>query len=302
MQASLNKNRLNQAQDYCKNIAAKSGSSFYYSFLFLNPLQKQGMYAIYALCRTLDDLVDQAQDLDIAKKKLAWWQEEIYKLFHQEQAISHPITLALHHSLADFKFQEQDFLDLIQGMSMDLSYQGYSHFEDVERYCHNVASTVGLLSIEIFGYSNPSTREFAKKLGLAFQWINIIRDVGEDALRNRIYIPESELQAFSIAPHNILKLEYTPNFQELIQKLGLRAKGLYAEALAALSAEDRFAQKTALIMGQIYLKLLSKIEKKAYRTLHQRISLWPIHKFWLAWKTHQYETTLHHSRGRLERA
>lgn len=293
----------NSAQAYCESIAGQSGSSFYYSFLFLTPLQKQAICAIYAFCKTIDDIVDNAQDRDLAKRKLDWWQEEIHKVFNPSptQPLSHPIAIAIQQHRTQFDFKLPYFLDLLQGMQMDLMYQQYATISDLEQYCYNVASTVGLLSIEIFGYENQSTLLFAKKLGLCLQWINIIRDVGEDALRGRIYLPTAELEQYKVSPQDILDLKYSDNFKKLLTAQAQRAENLYQEAMNHLAPADRFNQKTALIMAHIYLKLLDKIKNNEFKTLNQSISLWPIQKLWLAWKTHRYETKLHHSGRRLER-
>lgn len=271
------------SDQYCQEKAAKSGSSFYYSFLFLPPEQRKAIMALYAFCREVDDIVDECTDKEIAQKKLAWWQAEIDRVFINKP--QHPVGKVLANIKDRFSLKKHLFEEILQGMTMDLSYQGYQSFEDLRLYCHCVASAPGLLAAEIFGYQNPSTREYAKNLGIAFQLVNIIRDVGEDASRGRIYLPEDELAQFSLTSQDILEKKYTQNFQDLMAHQTKRARSYYEKALRVLPESDKHNQRSGLIMAEIYFALLREIEKLNFKVLHQRVSLTPLRKLWIAWKT-----------------
>lgn len=280
---TTSKINMDNANQYCREKAAKSGSSFYYSFLFLPPEQQQAIMALYAFCREVDDIVDECTDKELAAQKLAWWHEEIDRVFTNQP--QHPVGKVLANSKDRFSLKKHLFEEILQGMNMDLSYQGYQTFEDLRLYCHCVASAPGLLAAEIFGYQNPNTLEYAKNLGLAFQLVNIIRDVGEDANRGRIYLPEDELVQFSLTPQDILEKKHTQNFQDLMTYQATRARSYYEKALQTLPETDKYSQRSGIIMAEIYFTLLKEIEKLNFKVLHQRVSLTPLRKLWIAWKT-----------------
>lgn len=271
------------ANRYCRNKAAKSGSSFYYSFLFLPPPQRQAIMAVYAFCREIDDVVDDCTDKAVAFQTLAWWESEIERSFAGTP--EHPIGKALQLTHRTLDLPKSLFLDLLTGMRMDLNYHGYESFEDLRLYCHHVASVPGLLAARIFGYTDSNTEAYAKNLGIAFQLVNIIRDVGEDAALGRIYLPEDELARFSVKPESIFARQFSPDFQALMQFQASRARDYYAKALTLLPAIDKTRQQSGLIMAEIYFTLLSEIEKQNFQVLHQKISLTPLRKLWIAWKT-----------------
>lgn len=270
---------------YCLQKAIQSGSSFYYSFRFLPPKQRQAIITLYAFCREVDDIVDTYKDKSVAERKLTWWQEELNRIF--EGHPQHPVGFALLSTLQQYSLPKVLFEEILQGMQMDLAYQGYQTFEDLRVYCHCVASTVGLLSASIFGYQDPKTLEYAKNLGLALQLVNIIRDIGEDARRGRIYIPEEELTQFGLTPDAILSKHYSENFTALMRHQTLRARDYYQKALELLPDIDRHSQRSGLMMGEIYFTLLDEIEKSKFQVLHQRITLTPIRKLWIAWRTYR---------------
>jgi phytoene synthase len=269
--------------EYCQQKAAASGSSFYYSFLFLPPERRRAITALYAFCREVDDVVDECSDDQIARTKLAWWRVEIGKLFQGEPA--HPVTKALQPFIDAFGINQQQLNEIVDGMEMDLTQTRYLDFAGLERYCYHVAGAVGLLAAGIFGYSNPRTLEYAKNLGTAFQLTNIIRDVGEDARKNRIYLPMDELKRFEVPAADILQSRYSENFLRLMQFQSERAIGYYAKALAALPPEDRRSQRAGLIMAAIYRATLDEVARDGFKVLTQRTSLTPLRKLWLAWKT-----------------
>ncbi|MFZ6772934.1 presqualene diphosphate synthase HpnD [Undibacterium sp. SXout7W] len=270
--------------EYCQQKAAQSGSSFYYSFLFLPQGRRHAITALYAFCREVDDVVDDSTDDMVARSKLGWWRKEIKAML--DGAPTHPVTKALSPHMSEYQLDGAHLLAIIDGMEMDLNQTRYLDFPALQKYCWHVAGVVGVLSASIFGIRNPQTRLFAEKLGLAFQMTNIIRDVGEDARKGRIYLPVNELQQFKVTAADILNSRHSPEFEALMQFQYARAQALYDEALSLLPPEDRRAQRTALIMAAIYRALLVEIQRDGFHVLNQRISLTPIRKLWLAWKTY----------------
>ena len=269
--------------EYCQQKAAASGSSFYYSFLFLPPARRRAITALYAFCREVDDVVDEGGEPQIAAAKLAWWRAEVANLFAGRP--QHPVTRALLPFLSTYSFSEQRFAEVIDGMEMDLRQSRYLDWPALETYCYRVAGVVGLLAAGIFGYRDERTLEYARKLGIAFQLTNIIRDVGEDARKNRIYVPMDDLKRFAVPAGDILSAKQTPAFGELMAFEASRARAYYQEALAALPEIDRRAQRAGLVMAAIYRALLEEIAGDGFRVLGQRTSLTPLRKLWIAWRT-----------------
>jgi phytoene synthase len=269
-------------EQYVQEKAAASGSSFYYAFLFLPPPRRAAITAFYAFCREIDDVVDEVTDPSVAYTKLAWWQAEVAKSFAGQP--THPVMKALAPCLDAFGIEQERLQAVIEGCRMDLEQTRYLDFAALRRYCHLVAGEVGEVAARIFGQTDPRTTGYAHKLGLAFQLTNIIRDVGEDALRGRIYLPVSELQQFDVKASEILERKYSDRFTALMKFEADRAQALYDEAIAELPAADRRSQKPGLMMASIYRTLLREIERDGFQVLHQRVSLTPLRKFWLAWK------------------
>ncbi len=269
--------------EYCQQKAVASGSSFYYSFLFLPPERRRAITALYAYCREVDDVVDECTDAGVARVKLAWWRDEIGKLYDGKP--QHPVTQALACAVVTHDLQRQHMLELIDGMAMDLDYNRYPDFDTLKLYCHRVAGVVGLMSASIFGYSDKQTLEYAPALGLAFQLTNIIRDVGEDARRNRIYLPLDELEKFKVSEADIQAARETENFKKLMAFQIERALAQYDTAFAKLPARDRKPQIPGIIMAVIYRTLLEEIRDGGCKVLRQRTSLTPMRKLWIASKT-----------------
>ena len=269
--------------EYCQQKAAGSGSSFYYAFLFLPPERRRAITALYAFCREVDDAVDESTDAQLAHAKLAWWRQEIAGLFAGNP--QHPVTRALQPALAPFGITAERLDEIIDGMEMDLTQTRYLDFVGLERYCYHVAGVVGLLAAGIFGYKDARTLDYAKNLGTALQLTNIIRDVGEDARKNRIYLPMEDLQRFHVTAADILNARRGEAFVALMRFQVERAQSYYDKALAALPATDRRAQRPGLIMAAIYRALLVEIEREGFQVLRLRTSLTPLRKLWLAWKT-----------------
>ena len=270
-------------EEYCQQKAAQSGSSFYYSFMFLPPERRRAITALYAFCREVDDAVDEPADPQVARAKLEWWRHEVAQLYAGHA--QHPVTRALVPAIEPFNIQQRQLGEIMDGMEMDLTQNRYPDFQSLRLYCHRVAGVVGVLAASIFGYRNPKTLEYAENLGLAFQLTNIIRDVGEDARKDRIYIPSDEMQRFGVSAADILNAQHTENFSRLIEFQVRRVENCYAEALAALPAEDRRAQRPGLVMAAIYRAVLEEIGRDGYQVLTRRTTLTPIRKLWIAWKT-----------------
>ncbi len=269
-------------EHYVQEKAASSGSSFYYAFLFLPAPRRAAITAFYAFCREVDDVVDEVSDPGVAAVKLAWWRKEVAQAYAGTP--THPVMQALMPWTAEFGIEQRQLQAVIEGCEMDLAQTRYLDFAALERYCHLVAGIVGEVAARIFGQTQDATTGYAHKLGLAFQLTNIIRAVGEDALRGRIYLPISELQQFDVKAHEITKRQYSERFTALMRFQAQRAHALYDEALALLPAADRRSQKPGLMMASIYRTLLREIEGEGFQVLHQRISLTPLRKLWLAWK------------------
>ncbi|MBU1396549.1 MAG: presqualene diphosphate synthase HpnD [Gammaproteobacteria bacterium] len=275
------------AHQYCQERAAASGSSFYYSFVFLPPDTRRAITAFYALCRELDDVVDECHERQIAEAKLDWWRAEIARF--AAGVPEHPATRALFDTQPGRNAPAALLLEIIDGMAMDLDYLRYPDFKSLNLYCYRVAGVVGEVAAAIFGGARSEDdrdiRRYAHELGLAFQLTNIIRDVGEDARRGRIYLPQNELARFGVAEADILNGRSTPEFQTLMQFQFERASTHYASALAALPASARSAQRPGLVMASIYRTLLVEIRRAGFPVLSARVSLTPLRKLWLASRT-----------------
>jgi len=268
---------------YCQDKAAKSGSSFYYSFLFLPPERRRAITALYAFCREVDDVVDEVSDPAIAKIKLAWWRDELARIYQGDP--QHPVGKALLPGIGQFGLEQEHLDALIDGMEMDLHPVLYPDRVSLEGYCHRVAGVVGVLSARIFGFTQPETLEYAHCLGLAFQLTNIVRDVGEDARLGRVYLPGEDMARHGVTAEEILSLKDSPRLRALLADLAALARQKYTEAYALLPEQDRRAQRPGLIMAAIYQTLLDEIKSEQFAVMHQRIALTPLRKLWLAWRT-----------------
>ncbi|MDO9054694.1 MAG: presqualene diphosphate synthase HpnD [Gallionella sp.] len=268
---------------YCQDKTSASGSSFYYSFLFLPKDKRRAITALYAFCREVDDVVDECTDEQVARTTLNWWRGQVAEIYAGKP--QHPVALALVPVVTRFNLAREHLLEIIDGMEMDLDQPRYADFKSLQLYCYRVASVVGLLSAEIFGYSDRQTLKYAHDLGIAFQLTNIIRDVGEDARRNRIYLPMEEMQQFDVTAADILNANETENFQKLMAFQVERAQRFYQQALAHLPEADKKTQRTGLIMAAIYRATLDEVVASGCHVLKERVSLTPLRKLWLAWIT-----------------
>jgi 15-cis-phytoene synthase len=286
-------------EEYCQDKAAKSGSSFYYSFLFLPMRKRLAITALYAFCREVDDVVDETPEASIAQTQLDWWRKEITALY--EGSPSHKVSLALKPHLKACGIDQPRLQEIIDGMQMDLVQTRYLDFANLRLYCHRVAGVVGSLAADIFSSqdtpsslsdTNIALRSYAESLGLAFQLTNIIRDVGEDARRGRVYLPIEDLQQFGVTASQVLKPETMDDktlaqFQALMKFQTQRARTTYQNAFAELkkcSTQVKAEQRAGLMMAAIYLAVLREVELDGFQVLKHRIALTPIRKLWLAWK------------------
>ena len=272
---------------YVQEKAAASGSSFYYAFLFLPPDRRAAITAFYAFCREVDDVVDEMRDPSVAAAKLAWWRQEVKAAFDGQP--THPATKALAPLASRYGITPVHLHSVIDGCQMDLEQTRYLDYAGLQRYCHLVAGIVGEVAATIFGRSCEQTVTYAHKLGQALQLTNIIRDVGDDARLGRIYLPMDEMQRFGVKASEILARQapwgYSDRFTALMRFQAERAQRTYDEAFALLPEADRDAQRPGLMMANIYRTLLDEIEEDGFQVLHQRTSLTPLRKLWIAART-----------------
>ena len=236
-----------------------------------------------AYAATEDDVVDECTDEGVARTTLAWWRGQVADIYTGKP--QHPVAIALVPLVKEFHMPQEHLLEIIDGMEMDLNQHQYADFKHLQLYCYRVASVVGLLAAEIFGYQDRKTLKYAHDLGIALQLTNIIRDVGEDARRGRIYLPQDEMAQFAVHPKDILSARETAGFQQLMKFQIERAQHFYDQALSELPAVDRKAQRTGLIMAAIYRATLEEVVYTGCHVLRERVSLPPLRKLWIALKT-----------------
>lgn len=268
---------------YCEAKVAESKSNLVSAFRILSADRRRAITALYAFCREVDDVVDECKDPGISLAKLAWWSAETGRLF--ESSPTHPVTLALLPHLGVYSLKQEHFAEIIAGVQTDLAQSRFSDFEDLDRYCDRVAGAVGLCSARIFGEVTPQTDRYALLLGRALQYTNILRDIGEDARRGRIYLPIELLSAHQVEPASILRLEHTNALTHALGDMAASAERLFDQALDVLPQSQRAEQRPGLIMAAIYRDLLRLLISESFDVMNQRISVAPARKVWLAWKT-----------------
>ncbi len=267
-------------EEYCTRLTRRSRSNFYYAFLFLSKEKREAIYAVYAFCRSVDDVADGNASVVQKQLHLDEWRRELDRCY--EGRPSHPITVKLAEGVRRFRIQKECFEELIAGVEMDLAHNRYPTFHELYEYCYRVAGVVGLMCIEIFGYRNPKAKDYAINLGVALQLTNILRDLRVDAERGRIYLPQDEMARFGYTEGDLVRGAYTPPFLELMRFAAARARMYFQNARQLLTVEDRRSLFAAEIMGAIYYKLLETIEASGYRVFDRTITLPTNQKLWLA--------------------
>jgi phytoene synthase len=259
-------------RDIAKEIAKKSNSSFYYAFNLLPAEQRDAMNTVYAFCRQTDDIVDEGTiSDDIKYEKLRKWRIELEKSL--DGLSEYHLINKLSKTIQNFKIPLEPFFDLIKGMEMDLQKKRYLTFNDLQTYCYNVASTVGLMCIEIFGYRHPSAKDFAVNLGIALQLTNILRDIKKDAEKGRIYLPKEDMDKFNYNETDIFNNTYNENFQRMMEYQVERASEYFNAATACLNREDKKAMFAARAMQHIYSRTLNKIVDADYNVYQNKIKI-----------------------------
>lgn len=274
------KSNAKDASAYCREITRQQAKNFYYAFLFLPRHKREAIYAVYAFCRYCDDIADEGQDVTAQQTLLQQWREELDRCYAGTP--THLITQALHPVIATYTIPKQYFDELVCGVEMDLTIQRYPTFSDLEQYCYRVASVVGLICIEIFGYAHPGVQGYARNLGIALQLTNIMRDVKEDAERGRIYIPLEDLLACRYPEGLLLQCRYTAEFVAVMEFQARRAEEYYRKAAACLLPGDKAGLLAPEIMAGIYQTTLRKIARRRYNVFRGRISLSVAHKVCIA--------------------
>lgn len=265
---------------YCSRLTRQSRSNFYYSFLFLPKEKREAMYAVYAFCRSVDDVADGPAPLLEKRTSLDEWRRELDRCYHGKAV--HPITMTLTQAIRRFSIPQEYFDELITGVEMDLTCSRYPTFPELYTYCYRVAGVVGLMCIEMFGYRNPHAKDYAVNLGVALQLTNIMRDLRVDAERGRIYLPQEELTRFGYSERELLQGVYNPAFVELMRSCSEQARQYFHSARQSLAVEDRRSLFAAEIMGTIYYQLLETIEASGYRVFDRTITLPTRRKLWIA--------------------
>lgn len=257
------------SKDYTREKTKQSKTNFYYSFLFLPKPKRDAIFTVYSFCRHSDDLVDDAPTPDEARRNLEGWRKEIDACY--DGIPNHPIMTAMLDVLEKFPIPKQYLLDLVEGMEMDILKKRYETFDELSRYCYHAASVVGLICIEIFGYRSPTTKDYAINLGKALQLTNILRDVGDDAQKGRIYIPSEDYERFQLTEADFLEQRYSPSFVELMKMEADRARDLFQTATQLYSRNDHPLLFPAEIMRKIYYRIYEKLVENEFDVFHERI-------------------------------
>jgi len=277
-------------QDYCAQKSASASSSFTAAFRLLDPKRRQAMEALYAFCREVDDVADDCSDQAVAQATLQWWRLQLQALETTEATEApdlplHPVILALRPVVDEFQLPPEELHLILTGVERDLYPMTFTDWAALDEYCDQVAGAVGRLSARIFSDCDDQVLLYASQLGLALQYTNILRDIGEDARRGRLYLPQSLLDQYALKRDQILGLQSNLQLRSALAAFALRAHHLYDEALAVLPRSAITGQRPGLVMAAIYRDLLRVIQESNYDVLHQRIALTPARKFWLGLKT-----------------
>jgi 15-cis-phytoene synthase len=258
-------------------LTRKSRSNFYYAFLTLPRRRRDALYAVYAFCRTVDDIADLGDERGVdraaQRTELERWRRDVARCYEPGGRPEHPIAAGLARAVSEFAIPREALLAIIDGVEMDLDQVRYETAEDLYPYCYRVASAVGLCCIEIFGYTDPRAREYAVNLGTALQLTNIMRDVGADARAGRVYVPQEDLRKFGVTTEDLRAGRYSDEFVSLMRHQAARARQFYRAARDAFPAADARSLVAAEIMGRIYRALLDEIEARGFRVFEERVTV-----------------------------
>jgi len=272
---------------YCEEKTRGSGSSFYYAFLFLEEDQKRAMMALYAFCREVDDIADEISDEAIAMQKIGFWREELHRAFNNQA--QHPAGIELGWAKDHFSLDEELFVEILDGMLMDIGGKPILKASDLSLYCYRVAGAVGLLSIEIFGYHSRKARDFATSLGDALQLTNILRDLKSDAEIGRIYLPQEDRIRFKVADQDFKDGNLSEGMAALLQHYAEKAEAAYNNALEQLPEEDRESLRPSLLMASIYYAQFERLKKNNFDSWRHSAHISPLRKIWIAWRAWRHE-------------
>lgn len=271
-------------EEYCQNKAARPGTSLYYSLLFLPETQRHAATALYAYQREIRETAVECADIGVAQAKLQWWQEEIERLFANRPR--HPVTQALAEPIKRYDLPQAFFLKVIEGGSRDSGQFTYPSFRALASHCYQIAGIIGRMAAEVYGYQSPLTRKYAENLGIALRLTHILRNIRQDAEQRRIYLPRDELIHFKVTEEDILtKNDNSEGIQALLAYQANRIRRYFQMALADLDPSDRYLQRAGLIQSALQLAALNAMEKDGYPVLQRRVSLTPLYKLWIAWRT-----------------
>ena len=271
------------AQAYCTTLTKKSGSNFYYSFLFLPKSRREAMYTVYAFCKEVDNAVDEPPPGSRPQDELARWRRELAAAYEGTPTL--PVTISLARHVRTLSIPQAYFEELIKGVEMDLTSKRYVTFGELSSYCYRVASVVGLICLHVFGTTSPRAQDYAVNLGMAFQLTNILRDLGNDAECGRVYLPQEDLERFMYREDDLMRRKYSPEFTALMRFEVGRAREFYDKARRALESlprAERRALTVAEIMRGVYSRILHRIEESGYRVLGERVTLSPRHRLAVA--------------------
>ena len=269
--------------EYCQQRVAPRGSSLYYSVLFLPAAQRRAVVALHAFSRELLDAVDEAADPGVARAKLAYWRCELNAAIAGSP--QHPVACALAAAANAHAIREPELAQVVDGAEMDLDCNRYPDFTALEAYCRQTAGAVQLLCAKILGYTEEATLEYGRTLGVALRLTEIIGDVGRDVGRSRVYLPADELTRFGLADSDILQRRQDERFEQVMALQIARAREYHQRAAVLLPSADRRAQRAGLVLAAISRALLEEIAALRGRTLRQSVTLTPLRKLWIAWKT-----------------
>ena len=273
--------------EYCQAKAAPAGSTLYYSLLFLPERKRRAATALHAFHREVSAISDECHEPSVARIKLQWWRDEVQRMFNGRPR--HPITLAMLAPVQTYSLPQEHFMEIIDGVEMDLDYATYATFTDLSLYCHRVASMLAMMSAEIYGYEDRQTLKYAHQLGTAGQLTRIIHNVRDDGAKGRIFIPIDELAQFEVSAEDVMAGRDTEGTRALLKQQVQRAREFYSGALERLPEADRYRQLGGLIMAAIDAATLHEIEAGGFHVLDRRITLTPLRKLWIAWRVKRRE-------------